>query len=59
MAHSHSRGQILIEAVIVILFLSTLFVLIAGHMKEMKKNFEKRDLTQESQHGFKKFHRKK
>ena len=59
MADRNSKGQIVVEAIIVILFLLTVFLLIAGHMTSVKKSFEKKDLTSEVKNGNKKFFRKK
>jgi hypothetical protein len=59
MAHRHPSGQIVMEAVLVIAFLMTVFLLIAGHLSVMKQKFEKADMTKEGTHGYQRFHRKK
>jgi hypothetical protein len=55
MADRYQKGQIVMEAVIVILFLLTVFLMIAGHMKAVKKSFDKKDLTSEVKNGNKSF----
>lgn len=59
MANSHQKGQLIIEALLVILFLVTVFLMIAAHMTTMKNSFERKDLTKETGRGDQKIYRNK
>jgi competence protein ComGC len=59
MANRHQKGQIIVETIIVMTVLTTVLLLIIGHMDAMKGNFEKNDLTREPKYGNTKFYRKK
>lgn len=59
MAHRHPRGQIIVEAIFVMFFLIAMLFMVVSQMDISKKKFEKKDLTEESHYGAKKFHRKK
>ncbi len=59
MAHGHAKGQLVVEALIVMLFILTVFLLIAGHMTSVKSSFEKKDFTKDSRYGHKKIFREK
>lgn len=59
MAHRHSRGQIVVEATLVLLLVATLIVMIGNHIKKTKTVFEKIDLTQEDSRENKKIYPRK
>ncbi len=59
MAHRLPRGQIAVEAAIVILVLAMVLILIASHLAVTKNKFEKMDLTKEGKNEHQKFYRKK
>ncbi len=59
MAHRLPRGQIAVEAAIVILVLAMVLILIASHLSMTKNKFEKMDLTKEGKNEHQTFYRKK
>lgn len=59
MAHRFSRGQIAVEAAIVIAVLAMVLILIGSHLSLTKNKFEKMDLTKEGKNEYQKFYRKK
>lgn len=59
MAHRHSRGQIVVEATIVILVLAMTFILIATHLSFVKDKFERMEITRDGNHEYKTLYRKK
>ena len=59
MAHRFSRGQIAVEAAIVIAVLAMVLILIGSHLSLTKNKFEKMDLTKEGKNEYQKIYRKK